>query len=78
MQTIVVDGESLDLQMVEKTANGAAVTIAPAALEKMKRSRLCIEDIIASGDTVYGVNTGFGKLSNIHIAADDLKELQLK
>jgi histidine ammonia-lyase len=36
-----------------------------------------VENILADGRIVYGVNTGFGKLSDVHIALQDLHELQL-
>lgn len=43
----------------------------------MKASRAVVEDILARGETVYGVNTGFGKLSDIHVAPEQLRQLQL-
>jgi histidine ammonia-lyase len=39
-------------------------------------SRELIEGILAEGQTVYGVNTGFGKLSDVRIAAGSLAQLQ--
>ncbi len=78
MNQIVIDGESLSLQDVINVAHqGYDVTIDPLAKERMQRSRQAIENIIADGRTVYGVNTGFGKLSHIHISPKDLRELQL-
>ena len=35
-----------------------------------------IEQILATGETVYGVNTGFGKLADVRIPADRLAQLQ--
>jgi histidine ammonia-lyase len=35
-----------------------------------------IEEILAAGHTVYGVNTGFGKLSDVRIPPEKLAELQ--
>ena len=40
-------------------------------------SRKIIEEIVAREEIVYGVNTGFGKLSDIRIAQGELRELQL-
>jgi histidine ammonia-lyase len=40
-------------------------------------SRGLIERILAAGETVYGVNTGFGKLADVRIPADKLAELQI-
>ena len=39
-------------------------------------SRELIEGILAAGQTVYGVNTGFGKLSDVRIPAGSLAQLQ--
>ena len=45
----------------------------PAAI---RRSALAVNRIVAKGEPVYGVNTGFGKLANVRIAAGDLETLQ--
>ena len=42
----------------------------------MAASRATIEDILAAGQTVYGVNTGFGKLSDVRIPPESLAQLQ--
>jgi hypothetical protein len=44
--------------------------------EAMQRSAATVADIIAKGDAVYGINTGFGKLANVSIAPEDLARLQ--
>src|SRR6185437_6132507 len=53
------------------------VAIAPAAIERVKASRQCIDSIISTGQTVYGVNTGFGRLSDVHVPADSQAQLQI-
>ena len=40
-------------------------------------SRRLVEAAIASGQTIYGINTGFGKLANVRIAPDQLDQLQV-
>ncbi len=50
--------------------------LAPAARRGMARSRAVVERAIREGRTVYGVNTGFGKLSDRRIDAAHLEELQ--
>ena len=54
---------------------------APSALDAGVRSRgdagaLVIDQVVAKGDPVYGVNTGFGKLASVRIGAADLARLQ--
>ena len=39
-------------------------------------SRRLVEAAIASGRTIYGINTGFGKLANVRVAPDKLEQLQ--
>ena len=43
---------------------------------RIDRGATAIDDIVARGETVYGVNTGFGLLANTSIAHDDLEALQ--
>src|SRR5882724_9442834 len=38
---------------------------------------LSLAEIAAKGAVVYGVSTGFGKLSDVHVPADELRQLQL-
>ena len=52
--------------------------LSAGVLEKVKSSRNAVEAIVASGRTVYGVNTGFGILANTAISATDTKLLQHK
>lgn len=78
MNQVSIDGESLTLQDVFNVSHlGFHVNIDPLAEKRMQQSRDSIEDIIRQGRSVYGVNTGFGKLSNVHIPPQDLEELQL-
>jgi histidine ammonia-lyase len=55
---------------------GAAVTLAPGCLPYVRASAAVIDRIIRGDAPVYGVNTGFGKLASIRIAAGDLAALQ--
>ena len=42
----------------------------------MQASRKAVEDILDSGEVVYGINTGFGALSSVRIGDSQLEELQ--
>jgi len=77
METLVLDGQALTLGEIEDVAlRGRSVGIVPAALARVAASRALIEGILAEGQTVYGVNTGFGKLSDVRIPAGSLAQLQ--
>jgi histidine ammonia-lyase len=81
MQTIQLTGHSLTLEQVEAIALGNAstyqVTLSEAALSQVESSRGHIEAVLASGETVYGVNTGFGAMSSVTIAPQDVESLQV-
>ncbi|HZW60510.1 MAG TPA: histidine ammonia-lyase, partial [Woeseiaceae bacterium] len=47
-----------------------------AALGNIAASNALIQKVLASGKTVYGVNTGFGQLAQVRIGSDDLAKLQ--
>ncbi len=75
---VLIDGNSLTLTDIAAVAREeASVSIAPSAIPVIDDSRKVIEEIIASDRVVYGVNTGFGKLSEIRIPKTQLNELQL-
>ncbi len=56
--------------------DGAAVTLDPACRPVVRKSAATIQAIVAEDRTVYGVNTGFGKLASTRIARADLETLQ--
>ncbi|HEY2614653.1 MAG TPA: histidine ammonia-lyase [Chthoniobacterales bacterium] len=71
-------GEPLSLSQIAEVAWGEAkVEVARSAHARIRESRKVIEEIVARGGVVYGVSTGFGKLSEVHIAAGELRQLQL-
>ena len=55
---------------------GAEAALDPAARPAVERSAAVVDAIVAKGEPVYGVNTGFGKLASVRIAAEDLERLQ--
>ena len=73
-----VYGQRLSLAKVSAVARGAEhVSLAEAARARIEASRRVIEQIIAENRTVYGVNTGFGKLSDVRIDPSQIRALQL-
>ncbi|MBS1806245.1 MAG: histidine ammonia-lyase [Acidobacteria bacterium] len=78
MEKLVLDGQPLTLEQIDGVAlSGSLVEVAPDAMRRVQESRGLIENILTAGETVYGVNTGFGKLADVHIADDKLAELQI-
>jgi len=53
-----------------------AVTLDPQARARLDAGAQAVRRIVAEGKPVYGINTGFGKLAQTHIAGDELELLQ--
>lgn len=74
---LLLDGSPLTLETIASVAyENQPVGIAEAALERVGSSRAVVEKIVQEHRVVYGVNTGFGKLSDVHIPDESLKQLQ--
>ena len=74
---IVLDGNSLTIEQVISLSNfNTKVRLSNSSISTIKDSRNLVENIISSGDVVYGINTGFGALSNVTIPTDKLEDLQ--
>jgi histidine ammonia-lyase len=56
--------------------DGATLPLDPACREAIDRGAAAVARVVASGATVYGVNTGFGKLASVCIPERDLAALQ--
>lgn len=75
--TVTIDGSSLTLEEVARVAREyKSVELDGDARTKMVKSRELIESILAEKKVVYGVNTGFGKLSNVSVSEDEIDLLQ--
>jgi len=71
-------GQPLTLEQIVAVAIGQEqVTLAAGARARAEASRAVVDRIVAENQTVYGVNTGFGKLSDVRIERERLGELQL-
>ncbi len=69
---IEIDGNQLTIdQVIDVSRHNLKVRIADRALQRIRESRQWIEDILVSGQPVYGINTGFGIFSNRTITQED-------
>ncbi|MGI8509088.1 MAG: histidine ammonia-lyase [Gemmatimonadaceae bacterium] len=76
--TIEIDGDSLTIATVVAVARGGArVQLADSAVARMRSSNTVVSEIVERNEVVYGVTTGFGKLSDIAIPPHRLAELQV-
>jgi histidine ammonia-lyase len=71
-------GQKLSLARIARVARDEEqVSLSKDARERMEASRRTVERIISEERVVYGVNTGFGKLADVHILREDLAKLQV-
>ncbi len=75
---VVIDGSPLTIDEVVAVAHGRAVAVAGGDLAaRMGPARELVADVIARGETVYGITTGFGALANTRIPPERARELQV-
>ena len=75
---IALTGNNLTFEQLYAVAlHGHPVHLSPDAVERMKASRGVVDRLVASGQTAYGINTGFGKLASVRISAEQVRLLQV-
>jgi histidine ammonia-lyase len=73
-----LSGRALTLDQIASVASAKLeIALSNAARQRVQRSREVVERLICEGKVVYGVNTGFGKLSDVRICSSELELLQL-
>src|SRR6266513_73505 len=78
MVRMQLNGQTLTLAQIATVALGdTPVKVSSSACPRVLASRKVIEDIVARDAVVYGVSTGFGKLSDVRIPRGELRQLQL-
>ena len=73
---IALGPESLDLATLRRLWQGEPCKLDIASLDRIRASAASVQRIVAGGETVYGINTGFGLLANTRIPPERLAELQ--
>ena len=75
---MILDGNTLSPAEIVAIANGSALLeVSQDSWDRIIKSRKIVDDIVASGQVVYGINTGFGSLVNTIIDSEKLQELQI-
>jgi histidine ammonia-lyase len=75
--SVVIDGNSLSLEDVEQVAlEGRGAKLSEGALGQIKQSRAVVENLVKTGQAIYGVTTGFGKFKDVLIKPEDSVKLQ--
>lgn len=75
---IQLNGQNLSIdQLGSILYNGEKIEIAEEAKVRVVKSRDAVERIVQQDKTVYGINTGFGKFSDVKIAEHEVSKLQV-
>ena len=78
MNALHINGNDLSLEAVKEVAlSRRAVLLAPDARETVNRARAVVDEIVASNKIAYAITTGVGKLSDVRIAGEQIRELQV-
>ncbi len=75
----VLDGHSLTIESVVRVARDPAsrVSLEPHARRALLESRRQVDRAVESRRTIYGINTGFGKLANVTVPPEQIQQLQI-
>ncbi|PSJ61148.1 histidine ammonia-lyase [Kumtagia ephedrae] len=76
MTEIVLRPGTVPLDHWRAVLDGAVPSLDPAGRDRIAASAAVVAGIVAKGDPVYGINTGFGKLASVRIPAGDVETLQ--
>ncbi|MCB0272699.1 MAG: histidine ammonia-lyase [Bdellovibrionales bacterium] len=78
-QKFELSGHNLTLENIPQFSRGSGFqfTISKDAFQKVEKAHQYVLSIVASEQVVYGINTGFGSLSSVHIQKEDVNLLQV-
>ena len=75
---IVIGETAITLEHARAALAGPiSVSLSPKARALIAKSAETVARLLKTGDAIYGVNTGFGKLAKTRIASADLSKLQI-
>jgi histidine ammonia-lyase len=78
LNALHISGNDLTLEEVrEVAAERRPVLLSADAREAVNRARSVVDEIVASDKLAYAVTTGVGKLSDVRIVGDQIRELQV-
>jgi histidine ammonia-lyase len=75
---VEISGGRISLAQLNAVAFGnEQVELTDSARDRIRKSRAVVEKILEQGQVIYGISTGFGKLSDVKIEPEELHKLQL-
>ncbi len=80
MKALHINGNDLTLEAVREVAligDRRPVLLAPDAREAVGSARAVVDAVVANNKLAYAITTGVGQLSDVRIAGDQIRELQV-
>jgi histidine ammonia-lyase len=78
LNALHISGNDLTLEAVREVAlERRPVLLAPDARERVNAARAVVDTLVADNQVSYAITTGVGKLSDVRIAGDQIRELQI-
>ncbi|MGC2196976.1 MAG: aromatic amino acid lyase, partial [Terriglobales bacterium] len=78
MNALHINGNDLTLEAVREVAlERRPVLLDPDGRERVNAARAVVDTLVANNQVSYAITTGVGKLSDVHIAGDQIRELQI-
>jgi histidine ammonia-lyase len=78
LNALHISGNDLTLEAVREVAEQRRpVLLSADARQGVDRARAVVDEIVSSNKLAYAVTTGVGKLSDVRIAGDQIRELQV-
>jgi histidine ammonia-lyase len=78
MNALHINGNDLTLEAVREVAHERRpVLLLPEAREKVNAARDVVDTLVRNNEVSYAITTGVGKLSDVRIAGDQIRELQI-
>ncbi len=75
--TVFLDGESLTIEQVESVARaGTKAEFTETGMQKIEKCRAVVQELVDTGEAIYGVTTGIGEFARIRIKPEDSAILQ--
>jgi len=74
--TVTIGSDPMTVEELVAVARGAAVHLAPEARSLIRSSRVVIDRVLATGQPVYGLNTGVGHMKDVRLPEDALRRSQ--
>ena len=73
-----ISGRPISLAQLTAVATGSErIELTDESRDRIRKSRSVVEKILEQGQVIYGISTGFGKLSDVKIEPEALRQLQL-